>query len=86
MAKKPSVNIVIPVYNEEAELSSSVKTLSDYLKDNLEDFNWTITIADNASTDRTLAIANSLSKKKFSCAGVASQTKRQRQGSQESVD
>ena len=35
MAKKPSVNIVIPVYNEEMELAGSVKTLTDYLTNNL---------------------------------------------------
>lgn len=62
MAKKPSVNIVIPVYNEEIELQDSIKTLSDYLSSNVEDFLWTITIADNASTDTTLQIAKKLSK------------------------
>lgn len=62
MAKKPSVNIVIPVYNEEIELADSVKTLSEYLMNNLEDFRWVITIADNASTDRTLSIAKRIAK------------------------
>ena len=62
-AKKPSVNIVIPVYNEERELASSVGTLRDYVRDHLPDFSWRITIADNASTDKTLAIAKYLSKK-----------------------
>ncbi len=62
MAKKPSLNIVIPVYNEELELEDSVKTLAEYLRLHLEDFNWTISIADNASTDQTLAIAKRLSK------------------------
>lgn len=62
MAKKPSVNIVIPVYNEEVELEASVKTLAEYLKNNLDDFEWTITIADNASTDNTLLVAKKLVK------------------------
>jgi glycosyltransferase involved in cell wall biosynthesis len=62
MGKKPSVNIVIPVFNEEAELEESVRTLSEYLKNNLSDFTWKITIADNASTDNTLSIAKKLSK------------------------
>lgn len=62
MAKKPSLNVVIPVYNEELELSDSVTTLSEYLRLHLDDFNWTITIADNASTDNTLSIAHTLSK------------------------
>jgi len=61
--KKPSVNIVIPVYNEEKELAQSVRTLADYLRANLTDFVWRITIADNASKDKTLAIAKNLSQK-----------------------
>jgi glycosyltransferase involved in cell wall biosynthesis len=61
--KKPSVNIVIPVYNEEKELATSVGTLRDYLRDHLPDFSWRITIADNASKDKTLAIAKQLSQK-----------------------
>jgi glycosyltransferase involved in cell wall biosynthesis len=62
-AKKPSVNIVIPVYNEEKELAQSIGTLRDYLTTNLTDFTWHITIADNASKDKTLSIAKRLSKK-----------------------
>lgn len=60
--KKPTVNIVIPVYNEEKELAASVGTLANYLAVHLHDFYWRITIADNASTDRTLAIAKDLSR------------------------
>jgi glycosyltransferase involved in cell wall biosynthesis len=56
------VLFVIPVYNEEVELAGSVKTLTDYLKNNLSDFRWTVTIADNASTDNTLQIAKKLAK------------------------
>ncbi len=62
MAKKPSVNIVIPVYNEEVELADSVKTLTEYLTNNLNDFLWKVTIADNASTDSTLSVAKKLAK------------------------
>lgn len=61
--KKPSVNIVIPVYNEEKDLATSVGTLREYLRDHLSDFFWRITIADNASKDKTLAIAKNLSQK-----------------------
>jgi len=60
--KKPSVNIVIPVYNEESELAQSVQTLRQFLRDHLQDFFWHITIADNASTDSTLLIAKKLAK------------------------
>lgn len=61
-AKKPSVNIVIPVYNEESELAQSVRTLAEYLRANLTDFTWQVTIADNASTDTTLQLARRLTK------------------------
>lgn len=60
--KKPSVNIVIPVYNEEVELAVSVHKLVDFLRLHLENFSWHITIADNASTDGTLAVAKSLAR------------------------
>ncbi len=61
--QKPSVNIVIPVYNEEAELETSMHTLVSYLSAHLADFRWIVTIADNASVDRTYAIATKLAKK-----------------------
>ncbi|MEK9143664.1 MAG: glycosyltransferase [Patescibacteria group bacterium] len=63
MAKKPSLNIVIPVYNEERELSECITTLHRFLGEHLPDFDWIITIADNASTDRTLSIARELARK-----------------------
>ncbi|MBI5019230.1 glycosyltransferase [Candidatus Gottesmanbacteria bacterium] len=59
---KPSVNIVLPVYNESAELRGSVTTLVRFLTKNLTDFSWHITIADNASTDDTLKIGRDLSR------------------------
>jgi len=63
MEKKPTLNVVIPVYNEEKEVSDSVQTLTRYLSVNLSDFDWSVTIADNASNDNTLDIAKDLSKK-----------------------
>lgn len=56
----PTVNIVLPVYNESAELADSVRTLVRFLSKNLTDFSWHVTIADNASTDPTLRIAREL--------------------------
>jgi putative flippase GtrA len=50
------VEIVIPVYNEETDLESSVLRLHEYLSRRFP-FSWMITIADNASVDRTWAIA-----------------------------
>ena len=51
-----AVEIVIPVYNEEDDLERSVRTLSTFLADHFA-LSWTITIADNASTDGTWPIA-----------------------------
>ncbi len=60
MAKHPSLNVVLPVYNEEKELKESVVTLYDFLSREMGDFDWHITIVDNASTDATYAIAKTL--------------------------
>jgi len=53
------VDIVIPVYNEEQSLERSVARLHDYLDQHFP-FTWRITIADNASRDRTPEIADRL--------------------------
>jgi len=50
------VEIVIPVYNEEASLEASIVRLHRYLRDNFR-LTWVITIADNASQDQTWGIA-----------------------------
>lgn len=57
-----TVDVVIPVYNEEHILSQSIATLHDFLKNNMGDREWKITIADNASTDKTLEVAQGLAK------------------------
>jgi glycosyltransferase involved in cell wall biosynthesis len=58
-ASVPLVDVVIPVYNEEADLERSVRRLHAYL--NLAfPFPARITIADNASTDGTWPIARRL--------------------------
>ncbi len=61
--QKPSLNIVIPVYNEEEDLEKGVVKLHDYLDTHLTDFAWEITIVDNASTDRTTDMAKALCRK-----------------------
>jgi putative flippase GtrA len=53
------VEIVLPVHNEEAALPTSVRRLHRYLGSGFP-FSWRITIADNASTDGTLAAAQRL--------------------------
>jgi glycosyltransferase involved in cell wall biosynthesis/putative flippase GtrA len=54
------VDIVIPVYNEEVDLGPSVTRLNDYLSTSFP-YSYCITIADNASTDGTWAVAQRLS-------------------------
>ncbi len=54
-----SVDIVLPVHNEEQGLARSVRTLRAYLDSELP-FAATVTIADNASTDATWDVASRL--------------------------
>ncbi|OGO43266.1 MAG: glycosyl transferase [Chloroflexi bacterium RBG_16_57_9] len=58
----PTVDVVIPVYNEERDLPRSVTTLHVFLKENCP-YRWRVVIADNASTDRTLELAQELSQR-----------------------
>ena len=55
----PEVDIVVPVYNEERDLAASVRRLNAFLDRRLP-FSARITIADNASTDETWAVASKL--------------------------
>ncbi|HEY3673588.1 MAG TPA: glycosyltransferase [Acidimicrobiia bacterium] len=58
-AGSPLVEIVVPVRDEERGLDASIRTLQAYLIDQFT-VPWAITIADNASTDTTAAIAQHL--------------------------
>ena len=58
-SEAPQVEIVVPVYNEEHILSASIRRLHRFLSDGFP-FSWRIAIADNASTDGTLAAARRL--------------------------
>ena len=51
-----TVDVVLPVYNEERILTDSVGRVRRFLQEQA-DFAWRIVIADNASADRTLEIA-----------------------------
>lgn len=55
-----ALEIVVPVFNEEAVLENSIIRLTEYLMLEMP-VTWKITIADNASTDSTPAIAARLS-------------------------
>jgi len=53
------LDLVIPVYNEEADLGPSVRRLHAYLTENLP-YRFRVTIADNASVDATPQVAAGL--------------------------
>ena len=55
-----TIDVVLPVYNEEHVLAQSVATLKQFLKENLP-HPFRIVIADNASTDKTWELAQALS-------------------------
>jgi putative flippase GtrA len=55
------VEIVVPVYNEQEALAASVHRLHRYLTEKFP-LSWTITVADNASSDNTWGIACELAK------------------------
>ncbi|WP_414639067.1 glycosyltransferase [Actinophytocola sp.] len=54
-----TVDIMIPVYNEERALPGCVQVLHEFLGAQFP-FDWTIVIVDNASTDDTATVANGL--------------------------
>src|SRR3954470_19175836 len=55
------LDIVIPVYNEERDLPGSVRRLHHFLATEVP-YAARITVADNASTDGTLAVARQLAR------------------------
>lgn len=55
------VDIVVPVFNEEAALAPSVRRLHEFLSDGFP-FSWRIVVADNASTDATPVIGRRLAR------------------------
>lgn len=54
-----TVDLVIPVYNEERELRESVETVLRWCDDH-PDHGWRVVVANNASTDATLEVARGL--------------------------
>jgi glycosyltransferase involved in cell wall biosynthesis len=55
------VDVVIPVYNEQAALAASIGKLTAYLTADLP-YGWRVIVADNASTDRTQEIGEELAR------------------------
>lgn len=56
LGRTASVDVVVPVYNEEATLEPSVRRLHDFLTTTFP-FDWRIVIADNGSVDATRDVA-----------------------------
>ena len=57
--QQESVEVVVPVYNEQDALLKSIPALCAYLETYFP-YRWSVVIADNASTDATLAVAEGL--------------------------
>lgn len=52
------LSIIIPAYNEEANISDTLKDIARYLKE--KDYEYEVIVVDDGSTDKTIDIANSL--------------------------
>ena len=59
----PTVDIVIPVLNEEETLPQSAMILNQFLSENLPNNPWRVVIADNGSTDNTRSVGEMLARK-----------------------
>jgi putative flippase GtrA len=66
-SRSVDVDVVVPVYNEQAVLEDSIRRLHGFLTESFP-FTWRIVVADNASTDGTPFIAAALADE---LAGVA---------------
>src|SRR4051794_21786271 len=58
-SRPPVLDVVIPVHNEERDLEPCIRRLHAYLSDELT-YPFRITVAENASTDRTVEVAQRL--------------------------
>ncbi len=53
----PTLDIVIPCLNEEAQLPSTIEKLRAFCAQHMAGYRWRVLVADNGSKDRTFAIA-----------------------------
>jgi glycosyltransferase involved in cell wall biosynthesis len=56
----PTVDVVVPVYNEEVALPASIPRLREFLASEAFPYEWRIVIADNASMDGTPDVGKTL--------------------------
>ena len=64
-----TVDVVIPVLNEEHSLPHCIETLGTFLRDELP-HEWRIVVADNGSTDATLEVATGFAESRPGEVGV----------------
>jgi glycosyltransferase involved in cell wall biosynthesis len=61
--KKPKLDVVIPVYNEEVDIPKNIPILHAFLKKEMSAYDWKILIADNGpSKDSTSRVSKQLEK------------------------
>ena len=56
-----SLDVVVPVLNEEKDLPPSIGKLHDFLSSRMADYDWRIVVVDNGSTDSTPEVVKQLS-------------------------
>ena len=59
MQTPQTLDVIIPVFNEERDLPVSIRKLRGFLREHCP-YQWRIVVANNASTDNTLGIARAL--------------------------
>ena len=57
---KSALDVIVPVFNEQKVLATSIKCLYEFLSNEMNQYNWSIVITDNGSTDDTQVIATAL--------------------------
>ena len=62
MADNPFIDITIPLYNEEKRIEASVRKLIRFLRESAFPYRYELTLANNASTDGSRRIIESLAK------------------------
>ena len=60
---KIGLSVVVPVYNEEVDLVKNIPILSSFLEEKMNNYDWEIVIADNASSDRTPEVSREITTK-----------------------
>lgn len=58
-----SVEVVVPVYNEETDVARNIPVLREFLSGDSFPYDWKIIIGDNGSTDQTQAVSQDLTAK-----------------------